>query len=238
MNKLSLSFFFLILIFFSNNVLGQEPGDLRYPSDKALIKGIIHQYNTATGVCSDADASFDIGTQGEIQFVSNVQSDTSKYIIDVIHNNANAAGSKDNFATINNQYWVTNANYKTWFRSTPFSSVRTSYGLLMVPFKLRFAPTTVTPGGDLGGYLGWYIARSQWLFAVHAGLTFVSLNDVNAQTPQTKTGFTGGLAFINDISSTFQIGFVSGVDVFDGADTWAYRYNPWVSLQIGFKFTK
>jgi hypothetical protein len=43
---------------------------------------------------------------------------------------------------------------------------------------------------------------------------------------------------INDVSKNFQIGVVTGTDLFDGASDWSYGYEPWLSVQIGFKFTK
>ncbi len=107
-----------------------------------------------------------------------------------------------------------------------------------MPFKIRFNPITIAPGGELGGYYGWYIKDTNWLFAAHAGLTSISLNNIDAETPENKLGLTIGVALINDIGKNFQVGIVTGIDLFDGADKWAYGYAPWLSLQIGFTFTK
>ena len=213
------------------HVNGQAPNDIRYINTDALVTGILFRFQS--NACGTVP--YDIGHTCKIRLVRDLGD--SKYLIDVLRNNANQ-NTGDNFAQENIQYCVSHSDYRGNFQNCEFNPTRTAFGFLAVPFKLRFNPTTVAPGGELGGFYGWFIGDTRWLVAAHAGLTFVSLNDINAATPENKTGFTFGFTIINDISDVFQVGFVSGIDLFDGVDTWEYGYQPWLSVQFGFKFTK
>lgn len=222
---------FTCLLLLSAKIHGQTRNDIRFPVGFADLKDVVQLYSG--GNCS---TSYDIGSRGKIKFILDLGS--GKYLIEVVRNNANS-GTASNYADVDsNQYCISKSDYDNLFSDKAPTNSRTAYGFLAVPFKLRFNPTTVAPGGELGGFYGWFIKDSNWIFAPHAGLTFISLNDINSATPENKTGFTFGLALINDVSKNFQIGIVSGVDLFDGADNWEYGYNPWLSVQFGFKFTK
>jgi len=210
----------------------QTAGDIRFPNSGSINNDIVQLYDGSTCTAN----SYDIGSEGKIKFLKDLGS--GKYLIDVIRNNVNASNSNDNYADVNNKYCISKNDYDSFFDKKKWTNTRTAYGFLAVPFKLRFGPTTVAPGGELGGFYGWFIKDSNWIFAPHAGLTFISLNDIDSDTPENKTGFTFGLALINDVSDNFQIGVISGVDVFNGVDEWAYGYSPWLSIQFGFKFTK
>jgi hypothetical protein len=221
----------MILTLISGRLAGQTPGDIRYPAGFATLKNVLKEYDGS----SCQATPFDIGDEGKIKFISDLGS--GNYLIEVVANNVSAA-SGANYALRNTQYCIAQSTYSRQFSTRAPSNKRNAYGFLAVPFKIRFAPTTIGPGGELGGFYGRYVKESSWMFAAHAGFTWISLNDVNAATPENKTGFTGGIALINDVANNFQIGIVTGVDLFDGVDTWEYKYAPWLSIQFGFKFTK
>jgi hypothetical protein len=221
----------LLLLLTASKIHGQTRNDIRFPAGFADVEDVVQLYSS--GSCTTT--SYDIGSRGKIKFISDLGS--NKYLIEVVRNNVNSA-TGSNYANDNNQFCISKTDYDNKFSDKAPTNTRTAFGFLAVPFKLRFNPTTVAPGGELGGYYGWFIKDSNWIIAPHAGLTFISLNDINSATPENKTGFTFGLALINDVSKNFQIGIVSGVDLFDGADKWTYGYNPWLSVQFGFNFTK
>jgi len=223
---------FAITICLCSYVEAQTFGDFKYPRGFADVTDVVKIYSSN----SCGTITFDIGGgSNRIKFISEI--DDNNFLIEIVKNKANIK-TTDNYAVVTKQYCISKSDYENKFADNPPSNSRTAYGMLAVPFKLRFNPTTVAPGGELGGFYGWYLGNTNWLFATHVGLTSIALNDVNAATPQNKIGITGGIAFINDIGKNFQIGIVSGVDLFDGVDSWAYKYNPWLSVQIGFKFTK
>jgi hypothetical protein len=221
-----------ISIFLSSTVIGQTSGEFKYPRGFADVTNVVKIYSSN----SCGSETFDIGGgKYRIKFISKI--DDNIYLIEIVTNKPNIK-STDKYADVKYPYCISKADYENKFASNPPSNSRTAYGMLAVPFKLRFNPTTIAPGGELGGFYGWFLCNSNWLFVTHAGLTSIALNDVNAATPDNKLGFTGGIGFINDVGKNFQFGVVSGIDLFDGVDKWAYGYNPWISLQIGFKFTK
>jgi len=223
---------FAIVSCLSSYAMGQTPGEFKYPRGFADVTDVVKIYSS--NACGST--TFDIGGgKNRIKFILKIDDNT--FLIEIVNNKANIE-TNDNYADVNKQHCISKADYENKFAFKPPSNSRTAYGMLAVPFKLRFNPTTIAPGGELGGFYGWYIGNTNWLFATHAGLTSVALNDINAETPDNKIGFTGGLALINDVGKNFQIGIVTGVDLFDGVDNWVYKYNPWLSVQIGFKFTK
>lgn len=229
-------FFQLVLlaigICLSFHTMGQTPGEFKYPRGFADVTDVVKIYSSN----SCGSATFDIGGGNKrIKFISIIDANT--FLIEIVNNNANIE-TDDNYASVNKQHCISKSDYENKFDFNPPSNSRTAFGMLAVPFKLRFSPTTVSPGGELGGFYGWYLGNTNWLFAAHAGITSVALNNINSETPDNKIGFTGGAALINDVGKNFQFGIVTGIDLFDGVDSWIYKYNPWLSVQIGFKFTK
>lgn len=221
------------ILFLSFQSYAQTVGDIRFPISGSLNENIVHAFD---GSSCTPSIGFDIGPRGRIKFLKDLGN--GNYLIDVTRNNVNSNNGLADFANVNGKYCISKDDYDSFFDKKKWSNSRPVYGFLAVPFKLRFNPTTVAPGGELGGFYGWFIKDSSWILAPHAGLTFISLNDINANTPENKTGFTFGMALINDVSDNFQVGIISGVDIFDGVDDWVYGYSPWLSVQFGFKFTK
>lgn len=219
---------FLIAIFLPlwANLNAQEPGDVYYYQFDNTKRDIVTLFQ---GSCQTTTA--DIGRKAEIKIIQALAGD--KFEIGIVWNMANDEAG-ENFALTANNYCISKKDLSTYFRST---KIRSDFGVLAVPFKLRFDPVQITAGGELGGYWGPYISRNTALI-FHAGLTFISLNDVNSDTPETKLGVTGGLGFVKKVTNEFQIGVVSGIDVFEGVEDWPYKFQPWLSLQVGWQFTK
>jgi hypothetical protein len=196
----------------------------------SIVKDGIRLYEN--GTCKPD--KFDLGGNSRLRFMNKLRNDESVYVIEVLNAPFNVKVG-DNFPDPNLQYCIDKSVFEEQYRSTKY---RISYGALAVPFKIRFDPGTISPGGELGGYFGVYLGQSSWILGVHGGATVVSLNNdnSNSDTPDNMIGATLGIALINDFDENFQLGVVSGVDFFEGANDWAYGYTPWLSFQIGFKF--
>jgi hypothetical protein len=117
------------------------------------------------------------------------------------------------------------------------------FGLLALPFKLRFNPSTISPNATIGPYCGFKKALGyKWTISLIGifGLSGISLNDVNSEDVENVLGFTyaGGTIFSYD--SKFQIGFVVGADFIGGekGKNWTYENKPWIALATGFTFLK
>lgn len=210
-----------------------DPTKTYFYQGKATIDSVLY---SVTGAATCTNSSFSLGYKSEIKFVQVLAGD--RYLIELVGNLANSRPN-DNFAEINKRYCISKDFFDNNFKDTAPPKTRKDFGILAVPFKVRVDPIQITAGGELGGYFGWYLGdRSSSVAILHAGLTFISLNDINSETPETKVGFTGGIGFINKVNENFQLGLITGVDLFEGVEDWEYGYQPWVSLEIGYKFTK
>ncbi|HEY3402055.1 MAG TPA: hypothetical protein VGK59_01645 [Ohtaekwangia sp.] len=133
-------------------------------------------------------------------------------------------------------YCMSKSAFNTYF----IRYSRIDYGILAIPYKMRFEPFSIYPGGTLGGYVG---RKKQKLngtttLAFFGGFSSIPLNSANSETIDNKFGFSTGLAYIWNIEdSGFQLGLISGIDLFDGVEDWVYGYQPWLSFSIGFGFT-
>jgi hypothetical protein len=116
---------------------------------------------------------------------------------------------------------------------------QTETGFLTIPFKLRVKPVKVYFGGNLGYFIGHRYDKRQISKTLlgFAGLSTVELNDINSDVPQTKLGVTMGGGYVWKLRNDFQVGVITGIDIFDGVEDWAYKFQPWVAFGIGFKFT-
>jgi hypothetical protein len=169
--------FILVLIHIAHISNAQRQGDIRFIAGFADLDDVVELYQG--GACTGT--KYDIGSRGKIKFMSDLGN--GKYQIEVVRNNVDS-DTNDNYADVHKRYCISKADYDNNFSEKSATNARTAYGFLAVPFKLRFGPTTVAPGGELGGFYGWFIGDSNWIIAPHAGLTFISLNDVNSATPE------------------------------------------------------
>ena len=117
------------------------------------------------------------------------------------------------------------------------------FGALVVPFKLRFDPTIISPNASIGPYLGYkrYLGFD-WsvTFLGTVGLSGITLNDVNAKEPENAMGFTyaGGVVFTYE--GRIQIGIIGGSDFIGGekGEKWTYEHKFWLALSTGFALLK
>lgn len=113
------------------------------------------------------------------------------------------------------------------------------YGVLAIPYKGRFDPFSIYPGGTLGAYIGrkFVNQRSTSSLLGFGGLSSIPLNNVQAEIVENKIGVTLGAGYVWYIAEGFQVGIIGGWDFFDGVGAWAYKYQPWASFNIGYSFT-
>lgn len=132
-------------------------------------------------------------------------------------------------------YCISTADLESFF--IDFSKI--DYGILSVPFKVRFEPFKVFPGGTLGGFIGrkFVTQRSTSSWIGFAGLSSIPLNNINSDVIDTKLGVIFGTGYVWYVTDDFQLGAVMGWDIFDGVGDWVYKYQPWVSFNVGYTFT-
>ncbi len=113
------------------------------------------------------------------------------------------------------------------------------YGILAIPYKGRFSPFSIYPGGTLGAYIGrkFVNQRSTSSLLGFGGLSSIPLNNAAAEIVENKIGVTLGAGYVWYIAEGFQVGVIGGWDFFDGVGSWAYKYQPWASFNIGYSFT-
>ena len=189
-----------------------------------------HDFNTATSTCGAT--TFDAEQNTLISVVS-VLPGANMVVVQVVR-----AFKGVHQVTVNATYCISQSDLSLWCELYDPSDS----GILSIPFKLRFAPTTFSTGGTIGYYVGHKFegrASSTTLLGF-AGLGLISLNDISSKTPDSKLGLTigGGYVWKPSTDKDFQVGIITGVDIFEGADQWVYKYWPWVSLSVGFTFTK
>jgi len=119
---------------------------------------------------------------------------------------------------------------------------RIDAGTIAVPFKLHSNDWNIGAGATIGPYVGvqWPLLGMTTTFGVAAGLSLVPLQDVNADSVDTKTGLTLAAAFLVQPLDQFQVGVVVGADHLGGPAGRGYKYEDrlWVSLAVGFSFTQ
>jgi hypothetical protein len=116
------------------------------------------------------------------------------------------------------------------------------YGLLVIPFKLRFNPGSISPGTALGPYIGYKLGSDSNLFTsivTTLSLAGVSLNDVNSQNVKNVLGLTYGGGVILNFNNKIQVGAILGADyIGEQGKDWNYQNKLWLSIAIGFTFLR
>jgi hypothetical protein len=156
----------------------------------------------------------------------------AKYVV-AIYIKTSSEPSAVNFDTL---YCITKADLfdNNYFR--PYSKI--DHGVLAIPYKMRFAPFSIFPGGTLGYYVGKKINKKNFVNSIvfFGGISTIPLNNINSDIVDVKLGFSAGAGWIWYVEQDFQIGLIGGIDLFDGVDTWTYKYQPWLSFNIGYSF--
>lgn len=139
-------------------------------------------------------------------------------------------GSGDDMAQIGYMYCIDPMDLNDYFRPRAKFEV----GVLSVPFKMRVDPIKFMAGNSIGPCIGVRFRNIEPV--VFCSLTNVPLNDMNSAVPETKWGLGFGCGIVGFVQNNFQLGLISGIDLFEGVESWEYRYQPWLSLSIGYSF--
>ena len=118
-------------------------------------------------------------------------------------------------------------------------------GGVTLPLKYHFPNSSGAEGlftteANLSGAFGYsrQVGRFKLTPMIFAGAAGIPVSDINATDVEIKLGFTYGAGVAASIaSSNLQIGAFAGQDVVKG-DNWDYDGKWWVSIGIGFLFSK
>lgn len=165
------------------------------------------------------------------------QKEMSDKVIVVLFNYVPPGGK--NTVDVGERYFLSKEAFNSY--SVRFYS-GLDYGLLVVPFKLRFNPGSLSPGAALGPYIGYKFGSNTNVYTsiiATLGLTGVSLNDVNSDNVNNVLGLTYGSGVILNFNNKIQIGAVLGADyIGEQGKDWDYQNKLWVSIAIGFAFLR
>jgi len=191
--------------------------------------GNLKDFNTASGLCGTNTFNC---LQNSVVEVIRELNNGSDYVVSIYIKTS----SDTKAVTFDQLYCISKADLldNNYFRA--YSKI--DYGILAIPYKIRFDPFSIFPGGTLGAYVGRKFNKKNFSNAIVAfgGLSSIPLNNVNSNIVDTKLGFSAGAGWIWYVAQDFQIGLITGVDLFDGVDKWTYKYQPWLSFNIGYSF--
>jgi hypothetical protein len=215
----------LFLAFFQS--LGQAPKEVFVLKNDVTVNNIIKRFNPETESC--LLELYSVG--GYAQLIVFKKLDNNTIIVVLSKNN-----SGGNMAEINKFYCISTIALETYFKKKGKPEI----GILSVPFKLRVDPIKIMAGNTVGPFIGkkfYHQNGTSSTLLTFASLTNVPLNDLNASVPETKWGLGIGGGYVWTLGENFQTGIISGIDLFEGVETWPYKFQPWLSLSIGFTFT-
>lgn len=109
-------------------------------------------------------------------------------------------------------------------------------GILAVPYKLRDGE--IASDSTVGPYLGYKFEVVEWVASL--GVTQVSLSSLGTEAVEEKTGLTLSLGVSLEVNDGWDVFFLAGVDHLSGdaGKDWEYQDKPWLSIGIGFNFTR
>jgi hypothetical protein len=118
-------------------------------------------------------------------------------------------------------------------------------GGVTLPLKYNFPNSSGAEGlftteANLSGAFGYsrQVGRFKLTPMVFAGAAGIPVSDINATDVEIKLGFTYGAVIAASIaSSNLQVGVFAGQDMVKG-ENWDYDGKWWVSIGIGFLFSK
>jgi hypothetical protein len=216
--------FFILTTIIAN---AQSPKEVFVMKDDANVENILKRFDTGNDNCS-ADV-FSVGPFA--QLIISRKLDDNTFIVVLSKNN-----SGDNMAEINKYYCISKASLDNYFKR----KAKPEIGILTVPFKLRIDLIKVMAGNTVGPFIGkkfYHQNGTSSTLLTFASLTNVPLNDLNASVPETKWGLGLGAGYVWTIAENFQTGIITGIDLFEGVESWPYKFQPWLSLSIGYSFT-
>jgi hypothetical protein len=228
--KFTTNFLITVVLFFGVLINSSAQTKTEYRMASLSLSGNLKEFDTATGQCGAS--TYSIGENSVLEVIRPINSGED-YVVQVYLKTSSESDAVD----FDRTYCISKADLydNNYFRK--YSKI--DYGVLAVPYKMRFAPFSFFPGGTLGGYVGRKInlKNFQSSFVFHGGLSAIPLNNINSDIVDVKLGFTGGLGWIWYVDKDFQIGLVTGIDLFDGVNQWTYKYQPWLSFNIGYSFS-
>lgn len=216
----------LIGILYCHAIHSQSKGDLKMTLID--LSGSFYGYNSSNGG-SCGSTSFEAKANTVVELVSKTG---DRWVVKI----RRAYVGTNQVQRGGTPYCISESDLNSYCMDFSFSD----FGILDVPFKGRLSPFKILPGGTLGGYYGRKFinqhSKASTLMAF-GGISSIPLNDINSDVIDTQLGFTIGGGYVWYIANGFQIGLIGGWDFFDGVNTWAYKYQPWVSFNIGYGFT-
>lgn len=218
----------LVLLFLATlSGYSQSPKEVYHLKNDVTVDNILNRFDTSNDLCGSD--SYSVGSEAQI-IIARIY-DITTYIVVLSKNNKGT-----NMATPGKYYCISKASLDNYFEK--YGSP--DYGILTVPFKLRIDPIKVMAGNTVGPFIGKRYLHQNGTSSTllcFASLTNVPLNDLNEDVPETKWGVGLGCGYVWTIADNFQAGVISGIDLFEGVETWPYKFQPWLSLSIGFSFT-
>lgn len=224
---------------------GQDPlvkGDKYRNNYNVDLTDILRDYNVASNSC--LTTSYTAGPKVRFKIGGPVGT-TGSHFVFLSYNDKKDTITDPEYAKAKKYYCIKDSDIQLFFRKIE----RLAWGVVAVPYKLRFNPTQVFPGGSLGGYIGrraYHGKVTSTMFFFVGFPSTVSLVNVNTSAstnpnpdlPTTKVGVAAGIGWVLNLTEEFQFGVLSGTDIFDGASTWTYGYQPWVGVSVGFNFLR
>lgn len=217
----------LTFILMSIFTIAQSPKEVFIMKDEAIVDNILKRFYPENDNCGTD--LFSVGSYAQL-IISNIKDDNT--IIIVL--SKNNIGEK--MGEINKYYCISKSSLNNYFKR----KAKPEIGILSVPFKLRFDPIKVMAGNSVGPFIGkkfYHQNGTSSTLLSFASLTNVPLNDLNSSVPETKWGLGLGAGYVWTIAENFQLGIISGIDLFEGVESWPYKFQPWFSLSIGYSFT-
>jgi hypothetical protein len=215
---------FILMTIYTN---AQSPKEVFVMKNDANVDNILKRFDTGNDNCG-----LDLYSVGSYaRLIISRKLDDSTFVVVLSKNN-----SGDNMAEINKYYCISKSSLDNYFKR----KAKPEIGILTVPFKLRIDPIKVMAGNTVGPFIGkkfYHQNETSSILLIFASLTNVPLNDLNASVPETKWGLGIGTGYVWTIAENFQTGIITGIDLFEGVESWPYKFQPWLSLSIGYSFT-
>jgi hypothetical protein len=148
---------------------------------------------------------------------------------------------EDTNETIKNQIFST--PYKVCLEG-PNSEKRSRYrrigglstGILAVPYKFR--GNEISSDAAIGPYLGYKFEVVEVIGSL--GLSQIAISEIGTEKVDHETGLTAALGISVEVAQDWDFAFLVGVDHLSGdkGKQWEYQDDAWVSVGIGFNFTR
>jgi hypothetical protein len=108
-------------------------------------------------------------------------------------------------------------------------------GIATAPFKYRPEKGNIYPGGNLAFACSYFYDFHGLSIkpVIFAGITTVSINQVNSKDVDNKTGFTAGLGVNFDVLDKFELGVIAGWDWIN--KDWDSNNRVWYGLSFGYR---